>query len=102
MELEDVSERANELVRAYIVRHYLAENPGGHLGGCDQVTVEDAAAEDGGYGCDTGCEYVRFTAVLACPHGSREEHGYGEFGDLAGIIEDLESEADRVQVGGGE
>lgn len=90
-------ERANELVARYIIDHYRQEpsRRGEHLVSCPDITVEDADARNGSYGCDTGCEYVRFEAVLTCPHGERVEHEFGEFGELAWILEDLEKVADR-------
>lgn len=89
---------ADELVRRYVLRHYRdhwyyhrpAMDPGPvpHLVGCPEVVV-DAQGEDGTYGCDTGCEYVRFTATITCPHGERVEHEFGEFGELAWILDDM-------------
>lgn len=89
-------ERANELVARYIISHYREENGpcGDHLSSCPDITVTDADASDGSYGCDTGCEYVRFEAVLTCPHGESEAHEFGEFGELTWILEDLEKQAD--------
>lgn len=95
MDMTYASERANQLVRNYIIDSYRDANPKHHLATCDQLAVEEMDARDGSYGCDTGCEYVRFEAVLTCPHDEREEYEYGNFGELAYIIEDLEREADE-------
>lgn len=87
---------ADELVAAYVLRQYREETwRRTHLVACDQVVVEHPGGEDGYYGCDTGCEYVRFTATLKCPHGESEEVEYGEFSRLADILEDLEKEANE-------
>lgn len=102
MDIDYASERANALVRAYIIESYRSAHPDHHLATCGQMTVEEADARDGSYGCDTGCEYVRFEAVLTCPHDEREEYEYGQFGELSYLIEDLEREADRGESGGGE
>ena len=56
-----------------------------HLRGCPEAKVYQSEAHDGEYGCDTGCEYVTFTATIKCPHES-EEYEYGEFGELADWI----------------
>ena len=88
---------ADELVARYILREYRREKTnsyGGtpHLAECPEATVEHPQAEDGEYGCETGCEYVRMTATIRCPHGESSNYEYGEFGQLAYIIEDLERE----------
>lgn len=84
---------ADELVTAYILDQYRKSTLNiGHLSTCPDVRVEDPDYTDGSYGCDTGCEYVTFDAVITCPHGEREEFEYGEFGDLAGIISWLQDE----------
>lgn len=57
--------------------------------------MRDEGAQDGSYVCDTGCDYVRFEAVIECPHGFSELVEWGEFGDLAGILEDLKKLEDE-------
>ena len=61
-----------------------------HLAACDGAEAADVTGGDGSYGCETGCEYVRLEAVITCPHGRREEWTWGEFGELADILEGLE------------
>lgn len=105
--------RANALVRAYALRdfhatyghyphHHVDDDdaavmagswPSGHLIGCPEAHVLDGDGEDGAYGCTTGCEYWRITAVVTCPHGARFEHHVGDFGDLEGLIVELEHDA---------
>lgn len=90
---DTAADRANEKVARYILEQFQAE-PGDdpaaqHLAACDSVRVEDPDAESGTYGCDTGCEYTRFEAVIACAHGQRYEFEYGEFGMLADILWEL-------------
>ncbi len=105
---ESAGSRADVLIRAYVAdlfrdahrntypRVACIEAPeiplacGEHLPHCPELTVTHATAVDGVYGCDTGCEYVRFEADVSCPHGERVEGWrWGEFGDLAMILEDI-------------
>lgn len=85
------SERVDALVKAWILDEYRDEHArtGTHLSECPDVTVATFEAEDGEYGCDTGCSYLRLEATLSCPHGETTEYEYGEFGDMADIIVDL-------------
>lgn len=89
VQLDEAGERANTLVSNWIVRGYRKNGGNQHLRGCDQAVVE-VAGGDSTYGCDTGCDYLRLDAVLTCPHGERDEYEYGDFTELAFIIEDLE------------
>jgi hypothetical protein len=88
---------ADELLSRYLIRHYQdsgARND--HLRTCSEATVApDPDYMDSTYGCDTGCEYVRLEATIVCPHGESEDYEYGEFGDIAGLIQDLEREAQQ-------
>ncbi len=88
-DLEDAAADVNALVRRWLLSQYRQEQPGKHLSDCLDTDVVDASGEDGAYGCDTGCEYVRLSAFLACSHGDRDDYEYGTFGDLATILEDL-------------
>lgn len=83
---------ADDLVNRYVLRWFREESMGHlpHLRECPDLTVTNADARDGSYGCETGCDYVRFEAVITCPHGEREEVEWGQFGELASILEDLE------------
>ena len=60
-----------------------------HLRNCADLIVQFPTAQEGTYGCDTGCEYVRLTAELFCPHGYRESFEYGEFGGIADLLAQL-------------
>lgn len=67
-----------------------------HLRGCPDATVADSTGEDGSYGCDTGCSYVRLTCEVSCPHHPGPfKATYGEFGELADLIYDMEAESKR-------
>ena len=61
-----------------------------HLAACTDTEVADLDGADVGYGCETGCDYVQFDAVIRCPHGDAVSYTYGDFGDLAGILEEIE------------
>lgn len=90
---DTAADRANEKVAEYVLQAFRGEpdeDPAAlHLAACEGAFVEDPAAEQGAYGCDTGCDYVRFTAVIACEHGRRYRFEYGEFGMLADILWEL-------------
>jgi hypothetical protein len=61
-----------------------------HLAACPETTVSDLDAANVGYGCDTGCDYTEFNAVIECPHSQKVSYTYGDFGDLAGILTEIE------------
>ncbi|MER6183035.1 hypothetical protein [Streptomyces sp. NPDC001652] len=87
---DEAAQRANERVAAYILEQF-EDEPGDdaaaqHLAACDSVRVTDPDAQNGTYGCDTGCDYTRFKAVIACDHGQQCEFKYGEFGRLSDIL----------------
>lgn len=85
---------ADQLVARYILRQYREDyrNKAKHLSTCTDVVVEHPEAEDGFYGCDTGCEYYTLDATIRCPHGEMEEYHYGDFGEISYILEDMEKE----------
>lgn len=93
--------RADELVARYILRVYREQHarvdgtPTTHLAGCAEAQVTDPDAQNGTYGCDTGCDYYTLTATISCPHGETEDYEYGDFGEIAYLIEDLEREDER-------
>lgn len=87
---DTAADRADKKVARYILEQFKGE-PGDdlaaqHLAACDSVRVTDPDAENGTYGCDTGCDYTRFEAVIVCDHGQRYEFEYGEFGMLSDIL----------------
>ena len=79
----------DEKVAGMIVRKWLAEADDEHLRICAEIVVTHPEAYDSSYGCDTGCEYVRLEADLSCPHGHAQRFEYGEFGDLAMLLEEI-------------
>lgn len=90
---DDATGRANEKVARYILEQF-KDDPGldsaaQHLATCDTVRVTDPDAQSGEYGCDTGCDYTRFEAVIGCDHGQQINYEYGEFGLLSDILWDL-------------
>jgi hypothetical protein len=92
------NERVETLLRGFVLDEYRKEGRGlgEHLTDCPDLVVAELDANDGTYGCQTGCDYVRFEAVLTCPHGERTEWEWGDFGELAYIIEDLEAREART------
>lgn len=84
---------ADEKVARYILEQFARDaetKPELHLAGCTTTTVVDADARDGQYGCDTGCDYYRLSAVITCSHDYRVEFDYGDFGEIGWILEDME------------
>lgn len=82
---------ADELVQRYVQRQFCIEEARQypHLTKCPDTIIIVDSARNGTYGCDTGCEYVRFEATVSCPHGESCDYEFGEFSDLASIIEDM-------------
>lgn len=80
---------ADDLVNRYVLWWFRNDSTGHlpHLVDCPDAVVRDTKAWDGSYGCETGCDYVRFEAVVSCPHGSSELVEWGQFGELASILE---------------
>ncbi len=92
--MSDESARlANDRVATYILEQFRGEKyttaTAQHLYRCDSIRVIDPDAQDGDYGCDTGCDYTRFTATIACDHGQQVDYEYGEFGMLSDILAGL-------------
>lgn len=84
--MSDADERLERVVLA-MARQDEAVDP--HLRDCPDLRAGQADGGDGDYGCDTGCEYVRLTATLTCPHGRTGDYEYGSFGELADLIADM-------------
>lgn len=80
--------RADRLVERFILDQW-REDHGGHAH-CESLRVVKAEAEDSVYGCDTGCEYMCFTALLACEHKGEFKYDFGDFGELGSLIRRLE------------
>ncbi|MEU0624942.1 hypothetical protein ABZ329_29295 [Streptomyces rubiginosohelvolus] len=70
-----------------------------HLVSCPDLRVVDQEATNGSYGCDTGCDYARLEADLICSHGMREEYEYGDFGELADMLQEIRSEQLALEEG---
>lgn len=88
---------ADELVRQFIARRFRSDGRNRHLRSCPDLTFEDVDAYDGLYGCDTGCEFARFEAVVSCPHGESESFEWGDFGTMDWIIEAMVRADERAQ-----
>lgn len=87
---------ADELLRDYVLQQFRKEYYNEaqprqlHLLECQETVVREADGTDGVYGCDTGCEYLRLECIMGCPHGEDIAYEYGEFGDIAFLIQGLE------------
>jgi hypothetical protein len=92
-EYESRTRRADDLLRRFALREYRADGANAHLTDCPDAAVAELDSQDGSYGCETGCDYLTLTVTVTCSHDETEEFSYGEFGDLARIIEALEREA---------
>ena len=101
----DQPNASDELLADFVLRRYRHENgvpPRGrdmqpsHLATCPSTCVVDLDARNGTYGCDTGCEYYRLEATLHCDH-EETDFEFGDFGELADLIEDLKVYADNLQ-----
>lgn len=62
-----------------------------HLAVCPTMRAENAEANDGAYGCDTGCEYYDLRALIKCDCLAIADDlwSYGSFGDTSWLIEKL-------------
>lgn len=60
---------------------------------CNGALEEDMY--DGTYGCDTGCDYVRFS--LECPHCKKEVYRTGAFGSAFEDWDDVTAEEYRAE-----
>lgn len=89
--------KADDLVRAWILKEVRDTTPGRdrentltlHIVTCPSLRVVDFEGGDGFYGCETGCEFVRLYANLACEH-ETGKYFYGNFGDMSWIIDGLD------------
>lgn len=80
---------ADERVNGWLLAAYRTDSDDAHLADCPDATILHTEGADGLYGCDTGCEYVRLTCTVSCPHGHQQDYTYGAFGELAAILEDV-------------
>lgn len=77
-------------VAALVTRKAREDASDPHLRRCPDLIVEHPDASDGEYGCDSGCEYAELTADISCPHGHSETFRYGEFGQIADLVEEMD------------
>lgn len=85
---------ADEKVARFILREFREDaetEAEKHIASCPNVAVTHVEGQDGGYGCDTGCDYARLTAQVGCLHEKSVEYEYGDFGEIALILEDIEA-----------
>lgn len=82
---------SDELVKRWLWAKYKAhEDADSHLKSCETADM-DLDMNDGEYGCDTGCEYLRMEARIKCEHTELVHTiDYGEFGTLYYLILELE------------
>jgi hypothetical protein len=89
------------MIADFLLRRWRAEEPNsydaadGHLRTCLAAAVTEIDARNGSYGCDTGCEYVRLEATILCLHGEMLTYTYGDFGDLADLLVEVEEDQAR-------
>lgn len=88
-ESADMTERTDQLLRSYVLGLFRDACSSDHLAECPEAVVTDYDATDGTYGCATGCDYVRFSITVTCPHDHTINWESGEFGELSWIINDL-------------
>jgi hypothetical protein len=86
---DEAADRANELTARFILRTFREEEAGHHLATCPTARVVEQDASNGTYGCDTGCPYARLEAVIGCDCGQRTDFEYGDFGDIADMLEEI-------------
>jgi hypothetical protein len=93
---EPTSPATDRAVSRWVLGQYRGgRGPDLHLVECPDVTV-GYSGYGGGYGCDTGCEYIRLEARISCPHGHSDEFEYGDFGEISYLIEDIENDYGRM------
>lgn len=82
---------SDELVKKWLWSKYIQdEEASPHFVGCPDAEMT-FVLEDGEYGCDTGCEYMRLEARIKCEHTDLVHTiDYGEFGDTHYFIRELE------------
>jgi hypothetical protein len=86
---DDQPDQAAAAVNRWLLKQYRRERRHKHLRECPDAYARDTDGGDGFYGCDTGCEYVRLTTTIMCPHGESDKFHYGEFGELADMLGDV-------------
>ena len=109
--MNEVDLSANDRVNAWLLAKYRDNNPSGshlhtewfikrygearaHLSECPDATIAEPTGSDGSYGCDTGCEYARLECTVQCSHGFSDLYEYGEFGELADMLADIDAHVD--------
>lgn len=87
------AEEADDRVTRFVIKTYRDEGSNEHLKACPALTATQAEGYDSTYGCDTGCEYVRFEAAMTCEHGERDDFEWGDFDRLADILKQIDEES---------
>ena len=96
-----MTETVEGLLKAWLLARYReAGDSERHLRICPETVVVDHEVTDGTYGCDTGCEFLRWSVTVQCPHHERHEVNDGEFGDMRTVITGLEELEHRLETGG--
>jgi hypothetical protein len=99
-ELTGADAKVRDYFRREVVLIYQTNNrgnradPAKHLSECPDLRTMNLNVYDGTYGCDTGCDYVRYEATVVCPHGFSDEVEIGDFGELTYIVQDILAEED--------
>jgi hypothetical protein len=98
MNVENLNTETNTKVARWILAKYRTENSCAvrcahpHLVECSDAAVTDLNGTNGTCGCETGCEYAVLTATISCPHGDMDDWKYGEFGDMASMLDEILSD----------
>lgn len=88
-DFSDTTDKANAVVNRWIFGRYRGQGDNEHLRSCPDLALGGVEGYDSGYGCDTGCDYVRFEATASCSHGMTDDFEWGTFGELSYILEDI-------------
>lgn len=87
-EYQKRSDRVNEILAKGLIDHFRSEKEyhttpaEKHLEDCPDATVHLEKANDGFYGCETGCEYYDLVGSISCEHGYITRHDASSFGEL--------------------
>lgn len=86
----DVDLTADDRVSRFVLSRAVSDS---RTHTCIDTKVSFLEGDDGTYGCDTGCEYLRLTAKLTCKHFPEGiEYEYGDFGMLYNLFPHLDTQ----------
>jgi hypothetical protein len=94
---------ADEKVARFILRDFREEvgrwssEAEKHLAECADAKAAHVDGSNGTYGCDTGCSYARLEAEISCPHGFKADHMYGDFGEIADMLQDIVDDETAIE-----